>query len=191
MIVLSGGKKVIQVFQDKVRRGGNEPAAPVRGNSFYIQHDPVRAGQDPGIRLKIERAVGIQQAGFALFPDQRKQLQQEISVQRAFASGDCDALNIGKGPGDLSENLLHGHPADPGRSVMRAGFNTGVTAYTGIPVPGDLAVSADGKGAGGTAGYTQAAGRTQSDCFRVMAEKAVETAALEENGGPVSRTVHI
>ncbi len=44
---------------------------------------------------------------------------------------------------------------------------------------------------GRAAGYTGTAGGTEMYGFRIMAEKAVESTTLEENGGPVSGTVDI
>ena len=73
---------------------------------------------------------------------------------------------------------------------MGTGANAAVTLNTGGGIPPDLSIR-QGKGAGRADRDAFPAVCAQVDGFRVVTEQAVKRTALKENGGPVSRTVHI
>ena len=74
---------------------------------------------------------------------------------------------------------------------MGTDLNAGIALDTEVWVPADSSVITQMQGIRWATINADTTAKAQMDGLGVVAEEAVERASLEENGGPVARTIHI
>ena len=165
---------------------------PFRIPCFDIKHDCIRLFHELR-HLRIEPGtIGIQETGFIHGMDFLEEIRQKFRIGGAFSSGYRDAFDEREGQLKSFCNIIRCHPGDLRRREMSAGMDAGVAHDTGILVPYDFMVLHGqcfrSRRAGGDA---FSAADAHGDGFRIMTVKTAERTALNKNGGPVSRAVHI
>ena len=170
---------------------GDQRVAPGLLHGLDVEHHALGYREHAGIGFEIERAVRVDQAGLAELAHFGEELDQKLILQRTLPARGRDALDIGRTAADLKHQLLHRHPADPGRGVVRADTDAAVAAHAFGAVPDDLTLRVEAQRPGGALFHTQTAAAAEVNRLGVVAEQAVEGAALKEDRCPVSRPVDI